>query len=327
MLTKLARRALAAPRRVPGYVRFVRRLRSRALAIVMYHGVIAEPLPVFNWCQLAAAEFARQAALLAQEYRVLPLSEVISRLEQRAPLPERAACITFDDGFRNVLTTACPILQRHQLPATVFLVTGAMGTGQPAWTDRLFHALLTTSRGEVRHHGRTWPLSTPGERSAAYKDLTQHLKQLPVEIKDEHVGELAHELGRPEVPRDSALATLNWEEVDALRATGLVEFGSHTHTHPVLSRCSPARQEHELRASRDVLRVRLGRADLFAYPNGSRADFTPTTQDLLRRLGYRCGVTTIPGLNRAGQDLYELCRVHVGADTSFAQFELRLLGL
>jgi peptidoglycan/xylan/chitin deacetylase (PgdA/CDA1 family) len=327
MLTKLARRALAAPQRVPGYVRFMRRLRSRALAIVMYHGVTAEPLPVFNWCQLAAAEFARQVALLAQEYRVLPLSEVIARLEQRAPLPERAACITFDDGFRNVLTTACPILQRHQLPATVFLVTGAMGTGQPAWTDRLFHALLTTSRGEVRFDGRVWPLSRPGERAAAYKALTQRLKELPVELKDEHVGELARELGRPEVPRDSALATLNWEEVDALRATGQLEFGSHTHTHPVLSRCNPARQEHELRASRDVLRERLGRADLFAYPNGSRADFTPTTQDLLRRLGYRCGVTTIPGLNRAGQDLYELCRVHVGADTGFAQFELRLLGL
>src|SRR5262249_34033637 len=151
MLTRLARRALAAPRRVPGYVRFVRRLRSRALAIVMYHGVTAEPLPVFNWCQLAAAEFARQAALLAQEYHVLPLSAVIDRLARRAPLPERAACITFDDGFRNVLTTACPILRRHQLPATVFLVTGAMGTGQPAWTDRLFHALLTTPRDEVCH--------------------------------------------------------------------------------------------------------------------------------------------------------------------------------
>jgi peptidoglycan/xylan/chitin deacetylase (PgdA/CDA1 family) len=327
MLTKVARRVLAAPCRVPGYVRFLRRLRSRALAIVMYHGVAAEPLPVFNWCQLAASEFARQAELLAQEYTALPLSEAIDRLERRAPLPERAACITFDDGFRNVLTTALPILDRHQLPATMFLVTGAMGTGQPAWTDRLFYALLTTSRGQVRHGGRTWPLSTPCERAAAYKGLTQRLKQLPVEVKDESVGELARELGRPEVPRDSALASLNWEEVDALRTTGLVEFGSHTHTHPVLSRCSLARQEHELRASRDVLRGRLGWAELFAYPNGSRADFTPATQDLLRRLGYRCGVTTIPGLARQGDDPYELCRVHVGADTSFAQFEVRMLGL
>src|SRR5262249_55706982 len=162
-----------------------------------------------------------------------------------------------------------------------------------------FHALLTTSRSQVFHDGRAWPLSTPGERAAAYMDLTQRLKQLPVEVKDQRVGELARELGRPEVPRDSALATLDWEDVDALRATGRVAFGSHTHTHPVLSRCSRARQEHELRASRDVLRERLGRADLFAYPNGSRADFTPVTQDLLRRLGYRCGVTTIPGLNRA----------------------------
>src|SRR5262249_17045426 len=110
-------------------------------------------------------------------------------------------------------------------------------------------------------------------------------------------------------------------------ATDLVEFGSHTHTHPILSRCGLARQEHELRASRDVLRERLSRADLFAYPNGGRADFTPATQALLRRLGYRCGLTSIPGLNRRGRDLYALRRVHVGADTSFATFEVRMLGL
>ncbi len=327
MLTKVARRVLSVPSRMPGYVRLVRRLRARTLAVVMYHGVTAEPLPVFNWCQLAAAEFARQAALLAQEYTALPLSEAIDRLQRGAPLPERAVCLTFDDGFRNVLTTAYPILARYQLPATVFLVTGAMSTGQPAWTERLFYALLATGREAVCFAGRSWPLTTSAQRAAAYWGLTQQLKQIPVDEKDAHVGELTRTLGRPEVPRESVLATLNWEEVAALQATGLIEFGSHTHTHPILSRCSPERQKEELRVSRDVLRERLGRADLFAYPNGSRADFTPTTQDLLRQLGYRAAVTTIPGLNRPGRDPFELCRIHVGADTTFAQFEVRMLGL
>ena len=327
MLARVARRVLAAPQRVPGYVRFVRRLRARALAIVMYHGVTAELLPVFNWCQLAAAEFAQQAALLAQEYTVLPLAEAIHRLERGQPLPERAACLTFDDGFRNVWTTAYPILARYQLPATVFLVTGAVDDGQPAWTDRLFHALLTTARAEVVFAGRTWRLTTAAERQAAYKALTAQLKALPVEVKDECVAELAHALRRSVVPRDSALAPLTWDEVDALRATGLIEFGAHTHTHPILSRCTPARQEEELRTSRDILRARLGRADLFAYPNGGRGDFTPATQALLRRLGYRGAVTTIPGLNRAGRDRYALRRVHAGADTNIGQFEVRLLGL
>ncbi|MCC6419344.1 MAG: polysaccharide deacetylase family protein [Gemmataceae bacterium] len=324
MLAKLARRILTAPRRVPGYMRLIRRLQARSLAVVMYHGVTTAPLPVFNWCQLAVAEFARQAALLARAYTVLPLSEVAERLHREAPLPERTACLTFDDGFRNVLTTAYPILERHRLPATVFLVTGHMDTRQPAWPDRLFYALMTTPREEVCLDGVRWPLTTPGERATAYRGLTGRLKDLLVEEKDERLAALFAHLGRPEVPADSPLATLTWEEVAALRATGLVEFGSHTHTHPILARCGPERQEEELRRSRDVLRERLGRADLFAYPNGS---LTPHTRTLLPRLGYRCGLTTVAGLNRQGQDVYGLRRVHVGADTPFGEFEVRLLGL
>jgi peptidoglycan/xylan/chitin deacetylase (PgdA/CDA1 family) len=327
MLTKVARRVLGAPSRVPGYTRLVRRLRSRALAVVMYHGVTAEPLPVFNWCQLNAAAFADQIALLAREYRVLPLSEVIDLLQRQAPLPDRTACLTFDDGFRNVLTTAYPILQRHQLPATVFLVTANVGTDQPAWPDRLFFALQNTPRPAVHLDGQTWPLATAQERSAAYRALAQQLKELPVEVKERRLAELARQVGQPEIPKGSPLATMNWDEVEMLRRGGLVEFGSHTHTHPILSRCSPERQEEELRVSRDLLRERLGRAELFAYPNGSAADFTPLTSDLLRRLGYRCALTTTPGLNRTGQDRYALRRVCVGADTALAQFELAMLGL
>jgi hypothetical protein len=86
-------------------------------------------------------------------------------------------------------------------------------------------------------------------------------------------------------------------------------------------------QYEELRASRDILRERLGSADLFAYPNGRRADFTTFTKKLLLELEYRCGVTTQPGLNRPGADLYELHRVCVGADTTLPEFELRMIGL
>src|SRR5437016_1514259 len=117
MLSSVVRRVLAVPCRFPAGRRLARRVRSRRLAILMYHGVTAEPLPVFNWCQLHAAEFEKQVGLLSCEYQVLPLTEVVDRLGRRAPLPDRTACLTFDDGFRNVFTTAYPILKRYQVPA------------------------------------------------------------------------------------------------------------------------------------------------------------------------------------------------------------------
>ena len=83
----------------------------------------------------------------------------------------------------------------------------------------------------------------------------------------------------------------------------------------------------ELRTSRDQIRQRLGRCDLFAYPNGARADFTDETQALLKRLGYRCGLATEPGLNHRGADLFALQRVCVGADTTMPEFERLMVGL
>lgn len=325
---KAFRRALAAPQRVPCYLPAVRRLRGSQTAIVMYHGVVAKSLPVGNWCQLDAAEFQQQIEFLAAEYTVLPLGEFVDRLRRLAPLPQRAACVTFDDGFRSVATTAFPVLREYQVPATVFLVTSLVGTDQPAWPDQFFHALATTAATDVTFDGRRWHLRSPSQRSRAFESLVGRLIGMERRRKDEALAGIVGQLSPiPAIDPDSALATMGWDEVERLAGTGLVTFGSHTHTHQILARCDAACQEEELRASRDILRDRLGSADLFAYPNGGRGDFSEATGRLLDRLGYRCGLTTIPGLNAPGADPYELRRVNVGADTSMSRFELLMAGL
>jgi peptidoglycan/xylan/chitin deacetylase (PgdA/CDA1 family) len=328
MLTRLLRKTLALPSGWPGYLPAVRRLRARSAAIVMYHGVTASPLPAFNWCQLPAQRFAEQIRFLAREYHILPVREVVRRLADGRPLPDRAVALTFDDGFRNVLTTAFPVLKRFQAPATVFLVTGLVGTNQPAWPDRLFHALVTTRHAEVFFEGRAWPLGTARERAVAYRYLADRLKVVDAQTKDDMLERLIEETGgEARVGPESPLATMDWDEAAQLAKSGLVEFGSHTHNHPILSRCPPEVQRQELRRSRDLLRERLGAADLFAYPNGGRRDFTPVTKWLLAELGYACGLTTAPGLNVPGADPYELRRVNVGADMTLADFERAMVGL
>ncbi|MBY0522958.1 MAG: polysaccharide deacetylase family protein [Gemmataceae bacterium] len=324
---QLPRKVLGLGRRCPGLYPLMRRMNANSVAIVMYHGIVPRPLPVFNWCQLAVAEFARQIEFLSRHYLVLPLREVVQRMANGKPLPKNAAVVTFDDGFRNVLTGAFPVLRRHDVPATVFLVTGLVGTDQPAWPERLYHAVATTSRMEVCLSGKRWTLTTAVERSTAYRSLAARLKHLPTVRKDAQLVALHEQLGvAATVPSDSPLTTLDWPEIEALSQSGLVDFGSHTHTHPILSRCSPEQQHGELRQSRDILRERLGRADLFAYPNGTRADFTGRTQQILKKLGYTCGVSTVPGLNRSRQDRYALRRVNIGADTSMRDFAWHMVG-
>lgn len=326
-VTKRAtRKMLRAAAALPGGVHFVRRLQRGSVALVMYHGVVEQSLEVFNWSQLHRDEFEKQIEFLTQEYQVFPLREIIDRLNRGVSLPERAVCITFDDGFRNNLRSAYPVLLKYKAASTVFLVTSLMGATLPPWPEQLYFSLVNTALKSVQFEGEEIPLNTPQDRAAAYPKIGTRLKKLPVDKKDAVLEQLLGKLGRFSTQGNEALEMLTWAEVEKLNAEGLMTFGSHTHTHPILSQCSTDRQRFELQTSREMMMEHLGRGDLFAYPNGTEADFTGETKRLSRELGYECALSTIRGVNTPATDRYELRRVGVGADLSFSNFRIGMLG-
>jgi peptidoglycan/xylan/chitin deacetylase (PgdA/CDA1 family) len=67
-------------------------------------------------------EWVAHADWLARRRTVLPLAAAIPRLDATGRLPRGQAVLTFDDGFTGVRENALPLLRRHRLPATVFLV-------------------------------------------------------------------------------------------------------------------------------------------------------------------------------------------------------------
>jgi peptidoglycan/xylan/chitin deacetylase (PgdA/CDA1 family) len=323
---RLRRMAASLAVHIPAYKRRMRGTLSGMLAIPMYHGVVTEPLPVSNWCQLELSKFEEQIKFIAQEYQVMGLRDVVNRISRGLPLPDRAAVVTFDDGFRSVYTHAFPVLARYQVPFTVFLVTSLVGTDQPIWTDRLFSALMRTEAPSVTCAGRRFPLLSPRDRAAAYSCLGAHLKNIEDAARVSALGAIFAAVGDcPDAL--PAFRLMNWEEVAQLERSGLAHFGSHSHTHPILSRCDSLHQRREMAQSRDALLEHLGVADLFAYPNGTQDDFGQVTKQLLADSRYVGAVSTIPGLNPRNADIYEFRRVNVGATTSFEQFECSMLGI
>jgi hypothetical protein len=105
---------------------------------------------------------------LRDRYRVFALSEVIHRIENRLPLPDRTACLTFDDEFRSVYTCVWPILSQYQLPATAFVVTCLPDTGMPPWPGRVLYALANTTLSAAKLDGVEWKLSKDREGAAIY---------------------------------------------------------------------------------------------------------------------------------------------------------------
>jgi peptidoglycan/xylan/chitin deacetylase (PgdA/CDA1 family) len=311
---------------VPALAR--RQLRGR-LAILMFHGVEANPLsPPCNYVH-DAATLRRELEFVRAHFNVLPLEEALERLDA-GTLPDCAAALTFDDGTRNLATHAAPILRDLGLPAAVFLATGPMGTGEALWPDRIWLAFARTQAPDVDLTsiglGRR-SLRSAADRGDACRAIVSHLKELPDPERIAQVESLVKMLGPEPKIYGGPFQMLSWDEARALASDGSVTLHPHSVTHPILSRCSDEKIDYEVSESCAVVEREMGRAPtIFAYPNGGERDFDERAKAALLRNGIRWGLSTTKGLAHRHSDPLALPRIGIMSNFSFARFRLHVSG-
>ena len=147
-----------------------------SLPILTYHAVETsarerEALPPNRLVYLVKADlFRTQMQYLAeQRFRTMLVEELIAVAQGRAPLPERAICLTFDDGSASDYLAAFPILKEYHLRATFFVVTDRVGTpGYVTW-DQLRE--MSAHGMSVQSHSRTHPFMSQCASSEAKEEL------------------------------------------------------------------------------------------------------------------------------------------------------------
>jgi peptidoglycan/xylan/chitin deacetylase (PgdA/CDA1 family) len=286
--------------------------------VLAFHGVTADTsrsIHNHDGKHLHLPIFERFMRYMKRHYRPVSLAEIAEWIEHGEALPERAFAVTFDDGYRNVLSRAAPVLDGLGIPATVFVVTDFSFGGRMLWTDRLICALSSTRRPSVRirrdRGSQELPLSTDSDRIAADVAIRAVAKALPDESRVDMVDRVVESL---EV--DESRLAADWEDHQPLRPGDLravrevgVEVGSHTCSHAIVARLSPDRMSEELGESRRRIEEATGSpCDQFSYPNGAVGDFDGQTHAAARAAGYRCAVTTVKSRVSRDQDPYEIPR-------------------
>ncbi len=299
-----------------GLARFSRQKRAGEACVLTFHGVRGpgECSGLLDESLHTPSQlFQELCAHLAANYRVRSLDEITTTLLRGQALPERVVALTFDDGYESNYRLALPALREFGLPASVFLCTGFIdGTVQP-WFIRVERAMaLATARtidiqvGSVRIN---CTLGTLAARAAALPSVLNAFKRLPQSAVEENLDALVDALQpeRGDIP--APLRAMNWAQVREMRDSGLIGFGAHTHTHPILSRCTPEVARREINTSRDRMNAELGSApSLFAYPNGHDDDYTAETANLLKAAGFRAAFTMKPGPARPDNGQFDLPR-------------------
>jgi len=309
------------------------RIRGRAgrqYVILMYHRIVRPEdgdVPVQAGMYVRPETFEEHVLYLKRHFHLPAFSEKIVRSGsfQEHGSNGPACILTFDDGWRDFRDNAFPILERHRVPATVFLPTGYIGTDRRFWSDRLAALLAADSStsGTGRVSARS-PETLAGAIRAMEGPYERRLETaigLLKRRREEEIEELLLDLtdapGR-EIPSHGR-CFLNWDEVREMNRSGLIAFGSHTHNHRILVHLTDRELEEELTRSREIL-LQEGAADPsfipFCYPNGS---WDERVAARVRASGYHATVSTGSGWNEEGCSPLGLRRIAIHQDMTATQ--------
>lgn len=294
-----------------GWPAILRRRTRNSLRIVTYHGVDERTDPVLNVdrLQVQPERFERQLATLARAYRVIELGQAVRQWLERGQWPDRGLAITFDDGYRNNLEVAAPILRKLGLPATFFVTSGFVeGRVHPWWYAlRQFlaaarHRAMPPAVEAVQLEAKLRPLSE-----------TERNRQLTILC------------GGP-VPPCDAYPLMRPEEVARLAALGF-DVQPHGDGHLSFWGESPDRLAQEVRDSTAFVRRLTGRTPWgYAYPYGHAPRPLTAADSLLKPAGLSAGLTTQEGWNTPQEHRWALRRWDLHGGYTPAAASLRVAG-
>jgi peptidoglycan/xylan/chitin deacetylase (PgdA/CDA1 family) len=297
------------------------------------------------WARTHVRDFERVLRLLKPHYEFISLAEAVQMIQRRIPLRPYCMVLTLDDGYRNNLTHALPILEKLSIPATFFVSTGMTDGRSCYWIDRIDFALQHNPAREmtIRIGNDSVPinLETRATLSESYlrlrlamkrgfaKDFEQKANALAAKLEDEAGVSLFDSINN-----DPWAAVMNWDEIRRCSARG-VEIGSHTVDHTRLSFVDRDTAANQLERSKAMLEENGVPCSVLAYPNG---DYNQEVAALTNAAGYMGAVTTDLGLNRRGDNVYTLKRLTLpnkqssdqvvalasGLQVAFSQLRIRI---
>jgi peptidoglycan/xylan/chitin deacetylase (PgdA/CDA1 family) len=295
-------------------------LRSRFVngALVLgYHRIANTPADPYSIC-VTSEHFAEHLAVISKNARPMKLQSLVQAV-RASEVPPRAVAVTLDDGYSDNLHVAKPLLERYEVPATIFITTGHLG--REFWWDQLdrilptseslpeqlslniggtVHRLEADLRGRHRlgNSAAVWRQRSLMWLYELLQPLAEGERQQVMEQIQAWPGAASYEV--------SDRKLLSREEVLRLGQGSFIDIGAHSVSHPNLARLPLPEQEAEIRGSKSDLENIINRpVTSFAYPHGSLSDATVTA---VRNAGYSCACTSLNDVVWSRSDCFQLPR-------------------
>lgn len=241
------------------------------------------------------------ADMKASGYQFVTMDEVVERLRRGTGGPQFAT-ITADDGYRDNLTEALPILERHGAPITIYVAPRLTDRSTFLWwvviddlVEKVESLSVPKAKGDI-----VVDCSTPAQKLAANTFLHNHLvTAVDEECRHGFIADLAARYGVD--PYAPSVATLmDWDEIRTVSKSPLVTIGAHSVSHLNLKRLSEDAARREIAAAPAIIAEQTGLMPRhMAYPYGYAQAVGGREVELAGEAGFASAVTTRHGVLRA----------------------------
>jgi peptidoglycan/xylan/chitin deacetylase (PgdA/CDA1 family) len=258
-------------------------------AIIEYHRICPlEQIVGDPNLALSPESFEKHVKYLSTKYEILSIDKLAEYVQLKKRPPRTAAILTFDDGYRDFFLYAYPILERYKLPATIFLVSGYVGSEDLFWWDKVSHAIFQTSITHLDLEGvGKYQIRNQLQKSVANKSIVTILRESPENRRNTLARKLL-DICQVDTNGLGRKVHLSWNEIKEMDGKG-IEFGAHSVNHPRLPDLSLERANDEIVGSKHALEDNLGKeVAAFCYPYGF---YNSEVINLVKQAGFRSAVT------------------------------------
>ncbi len=283
------------------------------MKIVYYHRV-AELDNDYNKLAVYPQIFEQHIIFYKEKYNVISLDD----LQNVKDKEKESLIITFDDGYEDMYENLLPIVEKHQIPVTIYVTTGCIDICKEMWHDDIIRYILTGNIYPdvfvLRHklYGCKFVTSGLEERIKLYKSIRFIFQRITEKERENICEQLSEWSGIFKLRRENRRILSNIQ-IKKMSQSPYITIGAHTVTHPSLAKYSEAEQRDEIAKSKEKLEQIIGNKVVhFSYPFGSKVDYNKTTIELLKEYDFKSSVTTIPQSISSNQYTFELPRYYIG---------------
>ena len=257
---------------------------------------------------VSTSNFENHIKILKSKYKICSMDEFIENLKKNSN--KFMVTITFDDGYKDNLVHALPLLEKYKVPALIYVATKFLNKNVDMWWYELGEAIHNNSKLSFIYDKKNFNLNLENykQKSIAYNNLTKIFMKLKIDQQTKLMEKITGTTKR----KNYSIICLNSEQVKLLDNHPLITIGSHGHNHENLNILSDKEMKFDVTMSLEILENLLNhKVKHFCYPFGGKKEASDREFKIIENLNFHSAVTarTYPIKK---YNIFSLPRIYIG---------------